>query len=262
MHPRSCAIVLIGKPSLLREGLRHILGASGSSFQIVASAATVDDLAWASMDQNQPLLLIIDASGEARALPRQIATFKTRQPCGRVVVLTDQYVAASVLAAFHAGANACYHKAVASELFVKALELVALGETILPPELLSHIQNVDAAPDASQPRPERDAQRLPLDFDPKLSSREEYILKYIGQGYPNKIIAARTGIAEGTVKVHVKAILRKIRVGNRTQAAVWLKDNPISASTRGLAQLGARPPACAANGASKSASTFTHPSPQ
>ena len=238
MQRRSCAIVLIGQSSLLREGLRHILGASGSSFQIAASAATVDDLAWAPTDQNQPLLLIIDAGGEPRALARQIATFKTRQPSGRVVVLADQDVAASVLAAFHAGANAYYHKAVESEAFVKALELVALGETILAAGTAfaySQRQLRDRTR-PRRPRLEADAQKLPLDFDPKLSSREEYILKFIGEGYPNKIIARKMGIAEGTVKVHVKAILRKrIRVGNRTQRAVWLKDNPMSAPARGLA---------------------------
>lgn len=260
MHRRSCAIVLIGQSSLLREGLRHILlGASGSSFQIAASAATVDDLAWAPMEPNQPPLLIIDAGGDPRALARQIATFKTRQPSGRVVVLADQHVAASVLAAFHAGANAYYQKAVASEVFVKALELVALGETILPPELLPHIHNIDAV---TAPTLEAGAQRLPLDFDPKLSSREEYILKYIGEGFPNKIIARKMGIAEGTVKVHVKAILRRIRVGNRTQAAVWLKDNPMSAPARGLAQIGARPQARIANGAGKNGAAFMHPPAQ
>jgi two-component system nitrate/nitrite response regulator NarL len=68
---------------------------------------------------------------------------------------------------------------------------------------------------------------LPADpLDPNLSAREEEILRYIGEGYPNKIIARKLGIMEGTVKVHVKAILRKARVGNRTQAAIWFMNNP------------------------------------
>jgi two-component system nitrate/nitrite response regulator NarL len=41
------------------------------------------------------------------------------------------------------------------------------------------------------------------------------------EGYSNKVIAHRIGIAEATVKTHIKAILRKVRVQNRTQAAVW-----------------------------------------
>ena len=54
-----------------------------------------------------------------------------------------------------------------------------------------------------------------------LSSREAEILQCLMQGAPNKVIARKLDVAEATVKVHIKAILRKIRVANRTQAAMW-----------------------------------------
>jgi len=57
--------------------------------------------------------------------------------------------------------------------------------------------------------------------NPQLSGREAAILKALVQGTPNKVIACRLCITEATVKVHVKAILRKIRAKNRTQAAIW-----------------------------------------
>jgi two-component system nitrate/nitrite response regulator NarL len=116
---------------------------------------------------------------------------------------------------------------VASDAFIKALELVMLGETILPSELLSYVaypiedprdvRRVEAPPD--------NALRSDPSELPRLSSREEYILRSIVEGHPNKIIARKMGIAEGTVKVHVKAILRKVRVQNRTQAAIWAMNN-------------------------------------
>ena len=53
------------------------------------------------------------------------------------------------------------------------------------------------------------------------SGREAAILNALIQGAPNKLIASQLKITEATVKVHVKAILRKIRVTNRTQAAIW-----------------------------------------
>jgi two-component system nitrate/nitrite response regulator NarL len=56
---------------------------------------------------------------------------------------------------------------------------------------------------------------------PKLSEREIQILDGLVKGYANKVIARRCDISEATVKVHMKSILRKIRVGNRTQAAIW-----------------------------------------
>ena len=54
-----------------------------------------------------------------------------------------------------------------------------------------------------------------------LSPREKLILRCIIEGDSNKCIARKIDIAEATVKVHVKAILRKIGVQNRTQAAIW-----------------------------------------
>src|SRR5439155_27058982 len=58
-------------------------------------------------------------------------------------------------------------------------------------------------------------------FAPQLSPREKAILRCLIEGDSNKCIARKIDIAEATVKVHVKAILRKIRVHNRTQAAIW-----------------------------------------
>jgi two-component system nitrate/nitrite response regulator NarL len=57
--------------------------------------------------------------------------------------------------------------------------------------------------------------------DEALSNREIDILQELGSGQSNKMIAVKLGIAEATVKVYVKRILRKIGVRNRTQAALW-----------------------------------------
>ena len=57
--------------------------------------------------------------------------------------------------------------------------------------------------------------------------REQEILSCIGRGMSNKLIAREWNISESTVKVHVKAILRKIRVKNRTEAALWAWDKNI-----------------------------------
>jgi DNA-binding NarL/FixJ family response regulator len=61
--------------------------------------------------------------------------------------------------------------------------------------------------------------RIPSEV--KLSTGEEAILIDPLDGAPNNVIAQRFNITEATVKAHVKAILRKIRVKNRTQAAIW-----------------------------------------
>lgn len=61
----------------------------------------------------------------------------------------------------------------------------------------------------------------PLRNHPGLSEREAQILDGLVKGHANKVIARTCNITEATVKVHMKSILRKIRVGNRTQAAIW-----------------------------------------
>ena len=117
------------------------------------------------------------------------------------------------------------------DVFVKSIELVMMGETIYPPAFLSFVIDPDAGNfDETAPR---DAQRtIPVATEdtivvtedtiaPQLSPRERSILRCLVEGDSNKCIARKIDIAEATVKVHVKAILRKIRVQNRTQAAVW-----------------------------------------
>ena len=73
-----------------------------------------------------------------------------------------------------------------------------------------------------------------LRVSPNLSGREAQVLEGLVKGEANKVIARSCGIAEATVKVHIKSILRKIRVGNRTQAAIWaLKSGHAAAEAEG-----------------------------
>jgi two-component system nitrate/nitrite response regulator NarL len=74
-----------------------------------------------------------------------------------------------------------------------------------------------ASANGSDPLPSSPAQR---DL-PRLSEREAQILDGLVKGHANKVIARTCDITEATVKVHMKSILRKIRVANRTQAAIW-----------------------------------------
>jgi two-component system nitrate/nitrite response regulator NarL len=77
---------------------------------------------------------------------------------------------------------------------------------------------------------ESDTQLAPtLQNHPRLSEREAQILDGLVRGHANKVIARSCDITEATVKVHMKSILRKIQVANRTQAAVWALEHGHSA---------------------------------
>ena len=221
---RPFATVLAGNSLLLREGLARILG-NTTDFRIVASVASVQDLAAGTLPQRQSILLIVDSGDNPITTAEEIQLFKEQHPASRVVaVFADHYRLADIMTAFQKGANACFARIVTHDAFIKGLELVMLGETILPRELLSMFHSTggkDVNPviinrpkiDFSEPR------QVASEYVPRLSPRETRILRCIVEGATNKAIARTMNIAEATVKVHLRAIFRKIRVDNRTQAA-------------------------------------------
>ena len=109
------------------------------------------------------------------------------------------------------------------DALVKALELVMLGETFISSALALTMLNgtPQAQGSASNMPPGLPAANDTATKAHKLSSREVEILGHLMEGESNKVIAKKLDIAEATIKVHIKAILRKVRVKNRTQAAMW-----------------------------------------
>src|SRR5258708_37534346 len=139
---RPFATVLAGQTPLLREGLAHILGTA--DFRIVASVASVHDLAPGTLTQHQSILLIIDCADNLIATAEQIQLFKEQYPASRVAMFAYNYRLAELMTAFEKGANACFAKTVTHDAFIKSLELVMLGETILSPDPLSMLHNAES----------------------------------------------------------------------------------------------------------------------
>jgi len=232
MRRQSFETVLLGPRLLVREGLMRILRSAG--FQIIASDSCPDDLHKGSLPRQQALLIVLDAGHEPDVAVAQIETIKRQVPAGRIAVLVDHCSLHDVSAAYRAGASAYFVKVAANAAFIKSLELVMLGETLFPPLILPLIiDHTDPSKDrASEPahivEPGRSPSLCPDDDMPMLSVREQGILRCLVEGHTNKVIARKAEIAEATVKIHVKAILRKIRVRNRTQAAIWAINNGFS----------------------------------
>jgi two-component system nitrate/nitrite response regulator NarL len=154
---------------------------------------------------------------------------------------------------FRAGANGYFVDVMTCEVFIKSIELVMMGETVFPPAFLSFVLDPEGNRlGQAAPRDENDkAIRVGTEntLAPQLSTREKLILRCLIEGDSNKRIARKIDIAEATVKVHVKSILRKIRVQNRTQAAIWGMNNgsltnPVEVIS-GIKQIGASPPLAA-----------------
>jgi len=223
---QSYVTVVVGACALLREGLGRIL--SAADFSIGATGADVDEVLPRLLAEDRPILFILDVGDDQDTVVRQVKSFREQHPAARIALLADhdQLSDSNIVAAFRAGADAYFLKP-NCDCFIKSLELVMLGETILPPAVLSFIlghigeggAEVEKLPEAQRaPTPYTGASST---YSPRLSAREQCILRCLIEGDSNKAIARKNDIAEATVKVHVKAILRKIRVNNRTQAAIW-----------------------------------------
>jgi two-component system, NarL family, nitrate/nitrite response regulator NarL len=111
------------------------------------------------------------------------------------------------------------------DAFIQSLRLIDAGERVVPHDLTRERTGQAPSPsDAPRPAPAH------------LSRRERETLFELVEGHSNKVIARNLGMTEATVKVHLKSILRKIRVENRTQAAIWALANlpELNAPPRGF----------------------------
>jgi DNA-binding NarL/FixJ family response regulator len=219
----SFAVILVGKSILLREGLAKILRAA--NFRIVASVSSVDDLRPSKATPHLPLYLIVHTGDDFDIALEQIELFRNRRPDARIAIVADQYRLNELTSAFRAGANGYFANVITRDRFIRSIELVMMGETIFPLEYLSAIIDANRPHLVEAAASDRNGEKIAFPTEdataPLLSPREKVILKCITEGASNKWIARKINIAEATVKIHVKAILRKIGLQNRTQAAVW-----------------------------------------
>ncbi|WJR77312.1 LuxR C-terminal-related transcriptional regulator [Bradyrhizobium sp. NP1] len=223
----SFATVVIGKNSLRREGLAGIL--RSAHFRILASVSCADDLLTSKVQPEQTLFLIIHNGDDFDAAIEQIELFKERHSGSRIALVADHYRLTELVSAFRAGATGYFVDLMSCDAFIKSLELVMMGETVFPPAFLARVLDSESEA-AAESGPRGDNSEVILGAEeetiaPQLSPREKSILHCLIEGDSNKCIARKIDIAEATVKVHVKAILRKIRVQNRTQAAIWGMNN-------------------------------------
>jgi DNA-binding NarL/FixJ family response regulator len=203
-------------------------------------------------EQQHSILMIVTTDDDPSAAVEQIELFKN----GSVVVVADRFRLNDVISAFQRGTKAYFLKDASPATFTKYLDLLMMGETIVPREILSFI--LDRKDDYYQ---EKDAIQLNCRYVginmennhvgdnyhvPHLSNREKVIMRCLINGNSNKEIARKIDIREATVKVYIKAILRKIRVQNRTQAAIWATKNDslifaVDISSKTCATTGATP---------------------
>ena len=210
-------------------GLKAILADSPFSPVCASSTDEVPSTIGAAGEQILVLMGVREAANLAQAFSAAKASF----PDAPIVVIGATCDHILVNTALDVGATTFIDENVATSTLIAELELVAQGEPVISVVIIKRLLGqtpAEASQQAAALITVHSAEHEDEDEDearpgPQLSGREAAILNALVQGKANKVIAYQLSITEATVKVHVKAILRKIRVQNRTQAAIWALHN-------------------------------------
>lgn len=219
------SIHLLCSNSIIREGLSHILADRG--FHILQGRTVREELTPINDRESgsTPQLILIDG-GTEECDPDSIGQLKARFPQSNLVVLSDAFDFEIMLKAFRLGMHAYIVKEISCDRLAATLHLVAMGERVLPSQLADELQSRPGLRNAVEAEHLAEAARL--------SERERELLRWLIMGCPNKVISRHMEISEATVKVHVKALFRKLDVKNRTQAAIWAANRGIRSPCRDI----------------------------
>jgi DNA-binding NarL/FixJ family response regulator len=213
MAARPLRVVIADDHPLFRDGVRALI-ATEPDLELVGEAATGQEAVWL-VGRLQPDVVLMDVQMpdlDGIAASRAIAT--ASPPTG-VLVMTmfeDEHL---IFAAIRAGARGYLLKGARQDEVVRAIRAVGVGEAIFSRGVASRL--LESFNGAQQPA-------VPPALFPELSEREREILQFLARGEKNADIAHRLVISPKTVRNHVSAILRKLQVLDRTQAAVRARD--------------------------------------
>jgi two-component system, NarL family, nitrate/nitrite response regulator NarL len=211
------SVLHIDRNQLFREGFRRLLG--DPKIDVAAAVGSLEE-GIEKLASVEPDLIVIDLVGlDPGALGRLIGESAqlSRQP--RLVILTDEVGLNDLTTALLAGVDGYLVKDMSADALVQSLHLAMLGETVFPTDLADILIRDRLEPSFGGGQSGGSG---------RLSGRETEILSCLVNGSSNKEIARNLDIMEGTVKVHLKSLLRKIGAQNRTQAAIWAVNNGVA----------------------------------
>lgn len=201
-------ILVIDDHTLIRQALQNMLHVLDSSAEVLESADCSTALALAEEQPDIDLILLdlhLPGMGGMDALTH----FRQSHPAVPVVVLSGANDRQTVLTAIDHGAMGFIPKSSSNNVMLSALRLVLSGGVYLPTEILDH---AGLAPVESA--------RSNTLTELGLTDRQMEVLALLLQGKSNKLICRELGLAEGTVKIHVTAVLKALNVTSRTQAVI------------------------------------------
>ncbi len=205
-------ILVVDDHPLILEALHHVLRQLERNVEI-HDARSADDGRRLVASHPDAGLLLLDLSLPGTDGFEFLGELRSAAPALPVVVLSASDRREDILRSIDLGAMGYIPKTSSNPVMLQALRLVLSGGVYLPPVALGQREATGPAPDGE---PVRRASARELG----LTARQAQVLQLILQGKPNKVICRELGLAEGTVKIHVAAILRALNVSTRTQAVI------------------------------------------
>ena len=206
-------ILLVDDHPLLRKGLKQLIEFE-DELDVIGEASdgkTAIELAL----KYEPDLIVLDLNMQGMDGLETLRAMRNADIVSRIIMLTVSDSDEDVVCAITYGADGYLLKDMEPEKILEKLKEAALGKMVIS-EKLTHVL-------AGAIRGGSDKKSNVL---AKLTSREHEILKLIAKGMSNKLIARELDISDGTVKVHVKHVLKKLELNSRVEAAVWMVNQP------------------------------------
>jgi len=208
MDDTPTTVLLVDDHPLLRKGLMQLIELEDDLVVIGEASNGQDALAIAKAQD--PDLIVLDLNMQGMDGLETLKKLRDEEIAARIIILTVSDSDEDLIAAITYGADGYLLKDMDPEGILEKIKEAALGKMVIS-DRLTHILAGAIRKGESK-----------TNLLAKLTSREHEILKAIARGLSNKLIARELDIADGTVKIHVKHILKKLGLRSRVEAAVWM----------------------------------------
>jgi len=206
-------ILLIGAALMRRECLMHVIGERARDLVAESSTCIADA-------KSKPDLILLDLRSfdtDQAGFGKQAEELKLLAANIPVIIIADHDDRHFAAEAIRSGWRGFIPTSLAADMVIAAIRLVLAGGTFVPRTTIEHYVEIQHEP-ATFELPKEDIDHF--DFTP----REIEVLTQLRLGKPNKLIAYALNISESTVKVHLRNMMRKMNVTNRTQVAFHIGD--------------------------------------
>jgi DNA-binding NarL/FixJ family response regulator len=247
-------IVIVDPLPLRTVGLMTVLGRLTEANRSRVASMTLDEAERFVESDNHCTMIIYNVGGASLANhphARRIKSLRARARSTPLVVFSDSNSRKEVVAAFTAGAQGYLYAGTSPQLALQALSFIFKGGSYFPPNgqpRHGRSGNVDSlSTEAVHPLGDNGERRVTPEANKPanlgevangLTERQKAVLERLGRGESNKEIGRRLNMREGTVKVHVRQIMRRMGAANRTQVAIAANSGNVAVLADGRGQKG------------------------